>query len=74
MFDSDGNSPLEKLQYLDVMLQYLAEQHQELAEDQCNSAKMIEQLSGYLVDVSEAITSLYDNQKLLEIKLKELEK
>ena len=74
MFDYDGATPLEKLKYMDILLQYLTEQHELLAANQASTAQMVEQLSSHLVDVAKAITSLYDNQKLLEIKLKELEK
>jgi hypothetical protein len=74
MFDYDGATPLEKLKYMDILLQYLTEQHELLAANQASDARLVEQLSSHLVDMAKAITSLYDNQKLLEIKLKELQK
>ena len=74
MFDYDGATPLEKLKYMDILLQYLAQQHELLASNQASNAKMVEQLSSHLVDMAKAIVNLYDNQKLLETKLKELEK
>ena len=74
MFDYDGASPLEKLKYMDILLQYLAEQHELLASNQASNAKMVEQMSSHLIDMAKAITSLYNNQKILEKRLKELEK
>lgn len=73
MFDYDGSSPLEKLKYIDMMQHYLAQQQEELSGNQASTAWLVEQISSHLVDITKAINDLYENQKTLETRLKEID-
>ena len=72
MFDYDGDNPLDKLLDVERQVQWLAEQHEELSGNQASGAWLLEQVSAHLVDITKAINDLFENQKILETRLKEL--
>ena len=71
MFEFNEN-PLERLVKLERQMLFILEQHEELSGNQASTAWLVEKVSAHMVDITTAINDLYENQKTLETRLKEL--
>ena len=64
----------------DVILQLLNENHamskliEELSGNQVSANWLLSQVSSHLVNLTDTVNTLYDNQLILETRLKEYEK